>query len=455
MAITTYTVQTSVLASGTMTVKLHSDLVDLVVPTFQTLKLDTDFVTRVDIGPGRIELENVQFDYVEDYTVYAEGFWYKVLNSYAEIQLLLNEGSGDTHFYWGRVLKNQTPIEEFDLTVGNIQRRGSIQTMTILGKMKDFTAQEILNDIDAELFLDCLTLDGVGSDNQVIKLSDFMNSFVKTVFNTTFDPLDIALQGFDLKLAEQTYSNLYLLAKVKSSGAWFGLFNTDKWPSTYATAFDLFTAICRSLAVIPRHYYDVANSRHRIELLTRGTSFAYPGTFGVPAQSTFQPSIDEGVNNLTVHAGAAAVLYYSGPDNKSTYTDAPNGFESDMDVTMEWGGVDYVTSILYHDTGTAYKAVLEGEWMYWDYEAGAWSTGYNAEVAMARYLYTRLSQVKRSYSRTYNSLKSTANAVLSHVNTTILMRTSIDDGIASRNFYATEVTKNPDKDECTIQWNEV
>src|SRR3990170_4130472 len=82
-----YTLQTSVLPVGTVIIKLYSALNGLTIPTFASLSVPDDIVERCDLIPGEIELQEMTFEFVEDYSTYTEGFWYKVLQSYEEIQI--------------------------------------------------------------------------------------------------------------------------------------------------------------------------------------------------------------------------------------------------------------------------------------------------------------------------------------------------------------------------------
>src|SRR5512146_862012 len=163
MTLYEYTVQESVLPSGTMTVKLYSELSGLTVPGYQTIDCDFWVNNRVDAGPGRLELENADIRFAEDRSVYAEGFWYKVANGgYAELLFLLDEGSGDTYFWRCTILRDQTRFTEYDLTPGNIQRNGSMKAMTVLGRMQETTVTEFITAFDWQN--DCVTAVSLNGD---------------------------------------------------------------------------------------------------------------------------------------------------------------------------------------------------------------------------------------------------------------------------------------------------
>jgi hypothetical protein len=62
-------------------------------------------IEKYGAEPGVYEPGDCSFEFIEDYTVYSAGFWTTVLSGgLAEIRLLLNEGSGNTFLYWGRIM---------------------------------------------------------------------------------------------------------------------------------------------------------------------------------------------------------------------------------------------------------------------------------------------------------------------------------------------------------------
>ena len=95
---------------------------------------------------------------------------------------------------------------------------------------------------------------------------------------------------------------------------------------------------------------------------------------------------------------------------------------------------------------------------YYDYDTSAYvqSNGVLAiATGLARYYANRLGGVKRIYERTYPSIKANDGSADSQTNITLGRYTIINDGVGNRDFYATEVRKNPRTNELFVAWQEV
>ena len=137
---TTYTLQTSVISTGTIVVKITSPLAGLTIPSSPTLFGLSEIIESLDALPGVVQVEEIDIDYIDDYTTYAEGFWHKVLAEVSvDIQMTLDEGSGATHLFYGRNLKSGTSQEEFDLTPSAFQRSGTIHCLSFLTVLKSLS----------------------------------------------------------------------------------------------------------------------------------------------------------------------------------------------------------------------------------------------------------------------------------------------------------------------------
>ncbi len=477
----TYTLQTSVLPSGTLTVYLYSETNGLTIPTKQTLIVDQDFTERIDLIPGTIEIEQVSFGFVEDYSTYDEGFWYKVLNGYAEIRCVLNDGGAASHLFWGRVIGAYAPFDEYDLTTNNIQRKGSFQCVSMMILLRETTTASCITEalLHKGNFNGSTEAGNAGGldDEDFLQLRALVASIAKVAFgNSTYSIglCDIKSgKTDDIQLYDATattwhnFIDFYMWLGPVAGGAAYleSTIGALYWGTQFPTVWELLSALGQNLGICFRASGD--STQVIIEVLSRGRSFDQ-ATYPVPVESQFIPQTEDVATGVqTSHVDTARDANKRHAYNKAgTATfgtgDLPAEIPTDISVTTQFildeGEVAYSTTYvkeaLFHldDPDSPSYAHRLTDARFWDYSDQSYDSTKSALVAL---FYYKFNTAKRSYLRTYGSLKSTLGGNTGHSSTRILGCAAIDDDVASRNFYAIEIRKNLLSNRATVRWAEV
>ncbi len=136
---TEYTLETIVLPSGTLTVKLWHGNSSLVVPSGGFILSLGEFTERVDILIGALELPSVQVRCLDICnSTYTRGFLYycfaesrSTYTDVPQLHFILNEGAGDTSLFWGRI---DIPSVQFT----------EVSTITTKEKFVEFQVVDVL-----------------------------------------------------------------------------------------------------------------------------------------------------------------------------------------------------------------------------------------------------------------------------------------------------------------------
>lgn len=433
MALTTYTLQTMTLPTGTATVKLLSGIAGLVIPYFNSLDISADLVERCDLIPGTTEIENMEFSFIEDYSYYTQGFWFKVLNDSTEVpevQILLNDGSGDTTWFWGRVEQESGggTFEELDLTTGKIQRKGKFTCVHLMDKLKDTLVTTLMVRVDA--------VDSTGSDgHQYIKFQSIIAAMVTETFGYSFDITRCVVRGqpFRYKETATYYDFEDLWVRVGTSGAASGY--RVSWELDYQNCFDLLRDLCQQFGYVARLVWNDAAAKWDLELLARGQAYAgLPISFdGIPTEKSTFNTHAQTINAVSVSGAGAA---YPAVITNGTLLLAPTAFPTnvpiDISVTIFFnssaiGGLAF-SAMLWIDGGGTPLSITD--FQYFDHSTRAYSAddGEKLHRAVVRYYWFLFSGNKRGYDRSYLSVRSHYANTLTHKNTHILRQGQIDDG---------------------------
>ena len=491
----TYALQTTASASGSVAAILHTGLSGLTIPTFNSLKIIGEITERVDAQAGMCELENIEVEFSEDYSVYSEGFWFKVINYIdltdpmiaCELQLTIDTGNGAEHLFWGVLVKENMPVSEFDM-FSNIQRAGTLRFVSRLAKMRDIVTDTSLLIPSGEL------TNGEGYPasgiNQYVEIWRVLESIfcycmgqTRTTPGTYMDTLPANLLVSD-----------FIDGNFTAPQSWYFIWNIVDHPNTYATDgtygwnvrfgnfFDLFAAICKNLLVIPRHTYDPATQKHYLQLKTRTPQGGTNITLPTPLQSDFL--IDNGLlaNQMTSSVAPAdetwspgfgakhPQIYWSAPGTVSFAQ--PNGFKSALDIPVEFyldtNSADFDgypfspgSIVVAHHAGDyhrdEYHIVSTCRYLSTDGLTYVLVYGYGEgklQEAILAYLNATVNS-GRGYERTYPGITANNGSTDSHSNITYLSKTVINDGISDRTFVAQEVRKDVVKDELFVRWIEL
>ena len=123
--------------------------------------------------------------------------------------------------------------------------------------------------------------------------------------------------------------------------------------------------------------------------------------------------------------------------------------------TGDVGVQTYPYPFIYQDDGSG-NVYAATDFKYWNYSTAATEIADNLPKAIALYYFERFGSLlnRMEYSRTYTSLQANNGSSNSQMWMQNLNRTTINDGITIRNFYATEIHKDILKNQATVVWVE-
>lgn len=472
----TYTLQTDNTPAGVVTVTLYSEFNGLTIPTFSSLYYN-EINERYDAILNKVELAAMQCSFSEDYSTYLEGFWFKVLNGYAELRFSLEEdGTTNTHLFWGRCIQNLAPIEELAIVSGQFVRQGSFQVVSLLVKASEYLTHsytDIGGDLETQMVF-YPNWDGLGTDAWFLSVVDTLAVWMQTVFNGTFDSTDIIIPEDDFEFygtVDTTWHSIteaLVYYSIDVAGSPTGANWRVDVDKLYPTLFDFFVGYLKEFGLVPRHTYNVSTGRHQLQLLTRGRSFS-PLTLTTPYKSSFTPAAYPTMSVLSktradfANSATEDVFYMS--DGAGFAGQVPDNLTTDFNITCFFrlraaentGSSTYTEqrSIMLPDGGALQSGSTD--FRFWNYTSGAFDSNTDTPVKprTLEYFYNRFGFAKRAYVREYPSLRSDNGVTNSQENTHCLMATTINDGLTDRDYYAVEVTKRIQENTCSITWNEV
>lgn len=454
---TEYTLQIITLSAGRVTFILFSEFAGLTIPAFATLLFEDDELAEaIDIVSGEIDLERMQFAYLEDYSTYQEGFWYKVLDGDFEIKILLDEGSGDTVYFWGTKEQLSASHTEISLVSGYERRTGTFSCISKIADLKEV----FVADLETEMQTHLTTPSNPWAGGQKLLLIKDMFASLLTAggLNSTYDNTDVSLSGTDpdykFYVGINTYSVLGLgMTADFTNGVYFRSVLLSA-----PTAFSFLAVLCDEFDFVPRFYYDIASSRWKILLLTRGYSHIADNSILPAPMESDNYKINETIRLVQIVNYNAALAFVQ--DGVFYSTGSPQ-YYLPIDINKHsyfYAGAvifGFEANVLYANTGgTAYDPVDSVK--YWDYGiGGGYSSGMDFYKARAQYLWGIFGTEKRGFDRTYKGVASTISGVTSHDNLHVCRTTIINDGVEQKYYYAQSVNKSLTRNTCTVKWVQV
>lgn len=477
---TTYTLQQHNVASGYMVIKLHSALAGLTIPTNTTIVDIQPAGERVDALLGQVETEAFTFIFREDYSTYLEGFWFKVMGDYFEIQILLDEGSGNTHFFWGRAVPSKSPMEEVYLgNDGTKVRHGSFVCESLFVRLRDISAASVVDETITSLqYITETTTEttAAGFGNcDFVRLTAIVGSAFYTAFGQAFNGPTYDVTGdsvFDLEFSNDNanwygWDKLCAFARADAGGGpstvgFFSNIISPYWGTQFQSAFDLIVAICNDIGVVPRYYYDVTNSLHKMQFMNRlGDGTVNRVTYPVPFSSKYFPNayVPFGIITSQRVADPRGVQdqrffkdgsYYTGAIPTTLSADHSYNFQFIQDDDEETYDATFsLTACLF--ISIAPGNMKRVKYARYNTGGGVYST---TSPVRLRYYGTLFGVERSGYEREYATIKGTFGGVDSHTNSYALKMTDITD-TAVKNYHAVEVYKNPFTNKAKIVWHEV
>jgi len=305
------------------------------------------------------------------------------------------------------------------------------------------------------------------SCRQFVSLADFFREAVVQGLGSTYVTSLLTLDTHDVRPMYDSTSydveSIYILIKdnygTASGPDWV---YTPYWDTAdgeclltrFGSILSLLGHICNHFAYYPRYYYDIATSRHKIELLTRGR-----------AGSTI--TLDGGLASSLQSVAAYMLPRSIGISRARQDKDIPQEYAYEG-INEEFDLQFALSFVCYHADSTAddYEYLyylddaagiitglpMNGAYFYNyatpDYESV--TTGHILQRALGLYWYNLTYRKRRMYERDYFSIKSSG----SHAGVKVLARTQITDGVDTMTFYANEVRKDITTNTLHIQWFE-
>lgn len=501
--------------AGVMKIDLIVDtsLPALTIPTgVKVLHIGT-LTELIDVEPGVVDVQNLEIELAEDYSTYAMGFWYKVIQGYptvnVEFRFILEEDGVDTFYFWGKVYREEVEWPEHYINTAetDVIRTVKLRLVSMIHSAKDATISDTLTEIQLHddtysnvysiksLFASILRVaTGQAYDDTCIHVRSSDIRFYKVDGTTIVNAIDALITGEggpDGVAPPHTRGYIDVAA---------GAGNPFSWETSYSNAYDLLIDLCLNFGWICRHFYGQSDGtyagdttdKHRFELFTRGAAYAgyitpekgieestlYSDTviktsnIRVADRQTANEFISAGTYDQTTGAawalgGAEFIFQTAERASVDTYiepVEPPPNSEFDLDIvslfliSTWWDAgpgtptqTDFYYRSLFYDSGIANALILECA--FYDWIAGAWSSNQTLfQAALALYFNRRFSPDRKLFERLYGSLKFTDSGVTSHRCLKPMKRIQINDQIATEAYYATEIEKRFESNTSKVLW---
>ncbi len=480
MGMFSYALPNVVLPAGTLHTSLICSISGLTVPSGNQLVDIGDVTERIEESPGIIRLAEVTVDLIEDYSTYSQGFWYNVLSSgNFQLVFLLDEGSGLTFLFWGTTVGQTEQVNENYLLLdgtgapvtGQINRSFQLTMASVLDLLTTVTFDTFIQQMKSYVVT---AIDGQG----YISFSDIFGAMMVSTFVTNVDhALSLYFRGYDVQFDDTVLSrtnipasglfmkwqNLSAVYNGKVSGSVYlsGTPGADYWGSRFDTPLALLGTLARSFGWLPRYFYDVTNSRHSLEFLTRGSWPPYTLTMPpIKRPSQIQLTTDFQATNFQISTLDNSVPSFQLPLGVTSF-DFQQQLEFELGNTATGLTVPDDSNIFENSSGSSFTSGHIYTMMYdyitkaLIYPPGPLHGSSFLTPALLHMYYNKFSRPLRSVIRTYKGVAPTENGVTSHTVIYPTKVTNINDGVSTRAFYANEVRKNPKKNELYVQWIEV
>ena len=403
-----------------------------------------------------------------------------------ELMFTIMEGANETFWFRGKVYRKDADTTEYFLDV-----LSGVPNKWVRGlKVKLTTSLQMLQNVPViALIQECslhTTLIGAYGV-KLISLGGLVASAITLAYGATYDATlcvnnsaDIRLRNSDGSLVNnwdqagiivqqsQDFVNYYFVNFFDTSPA-----NAFSWYNRFANAYDLLNFVLFQFGVIPKYQYGTvaglidptpANNNHRLIFDSRGSSAVTVTMDGKFTESSFVSDTPRKAKTIRVSdpRGTAFIYWYLNgvleKGDQPPYAQFDIDKETDFQINGNVSLLDPVGLILFN-TGTGLFTNAAVAVDFWNYTTNSRQIESNATdncltKAVAQYLYNRFQKGRLQWTRTYASLSANNGSTSSQRwNKTLVMHV-ISDGVKSRTFYSTEVSKNLITNKSTVVWVE-
>jgi len=432
---------------------------------------------RLERKAGIFEIGDMTVTLRDDYSNYVAGVWYKLLHgSELQIRFYLDEGDGDTFFFWGYLDNVATQVTETFVGAegasGRYVRGHKVKLLSLMKKITTASIASLMSTIQSA------TPEYYTGGAHFLSIRRLFSSFIKNGLGATNYDQDASIvinSSNNLQYAYRTGTlptytyNFVGLDKLffclDSSGNFNYYTDTDSsypnWTDRYTTAGELLKALSLEFGVVPRYYWDITNSRHCFELQERGRNGSFV-TFpsGMLKSSSIQPISEmKAADVKTIRVNDTAYTSSRNPQKDSHEIEIQVNFIAGIITGDHSTGVDWYEQLVIFNSGTLYDIYKA---KYWDVstatltDTGLTVSSVNNSLDAVRKLYDGLfiTRSKKVFRRVYRGIKGSVDGGSTYKHTVLSpgCRTQIHDGIASANYYANEVKKSATGNEVAIEW---
>lgn len=322
------------------------------------------------------------------------------------------------------------------------------------------------------------------SARRFVKMSDIPRVALQLAFAQSFHAGTVSIPYDEVRFKQGATTlgadNCYMLARYNTgsvasptmSNAPYLLSSHDKyWGNRFADALDMLGYVARVFALYPYYYYSDANSRHQIDLLSRGRYgdlVTMDGSLIESIQYADSSLIPRSMRAYRDHFGSpetdtlgnivAAHEYIYNPKKDGKYdidyaSDfSVSGVSSGPAAVNAWEKMYYIAAAGLTVTATA----CDGADYYDHITAGyvSASGSYEYEEAWIRYFQGLTIRRRVAFQRTYGRITATVSGASSFDNVRVLRRTQINNDIATKTFYANTVRRNIYRGTVSVEWIE-
>lgn len=493
MAYTEYILPDCNSPAGLFEITLYSEFDDLTVPTKQTIERIGELDDGIDVSPSVQEASTLEIDICDDHSVYACGFWYKVMSG--EFMLKFNLEGLYYFFGVGEPLENETTDIYVDSADSVFVRRSTIVLTSLVKVLFDGASADVADELYSHRHQNFSTTPEFHKIWTYVRLIDIFSCLLKTSgLNSTFDNADARFvydpdypdfKYLDTEGRPYTFNQLFLYCSI--AGETVGgvteelksyLFNRST-PFDIHYIRDMISGILNTFQLILR--FEFTDGRVRVALCQRGRSTPTKVTMPKLISRKIVNASDKRISGIQVSDNyhQDMIRWMSGSEVIGT-GNPPSIVTTDLSLTTLFraGIPDPIDNSYYPLTGDIVSFCVFGmpteeeylseqypeiEWsnriqtiQYYNYESGSYvSTSnnlYDFQDAVCGYVYHRFAPLFKTMECVYGSMNVSDGVTESHENAIALMRTDINDGLGAKTYYATRIVKRPEDNKLVVTW---
>ncbi|MEW5799958.1 MAG: hypothetical protein AB1728_13235, partial [Bacteroidota bacterium] len=231
------------------------------------LKEIGDVNERIEDEIGVIECGDMNLSLKDDYTNYASGVWWKLLQGEVQFRFYLDEGAGDTYLFWGKCLPASSTVQEHAVinpgTSGIYIRTYDIRLLNILVKLKEVSVADVVSEILANDVIDFSS----SPSKCFITFRKLFGCFLRKAYGAAVTDVVNSVQfpsgDHDIQFYDGTnwknIFDLYIITVINADNAqneikspYFDNAHNLYYGNRFANALELFGHLCRSFGYLPR-----------------------------------------------------------------------------------------------------------------------------------------------------------------------------------------------------------